>query len=107
VRRVVRSRYRCPPTRRPGRRADLCAASRETATLAPGERRLIPTGIAWPYRRDTRPDPAALGLGARAGIGIVNSPGTIDADFRGEIGIVLINHGQQPFAIELRGSHSS
>jgi dUTP pyrophosphatase len=80
---------------------DLCAALREPLVLGPGERRLVPTGIALAippgFEGQVRP---RSGLALRAGIGIVNSPGTIDADFRGEIGIVLINHGQEPFVIE-------
>lgn len=80
---------------------DLCAALAEPVTLHPGERRLIPTGLAMAipegYEGQVRP---RSGLAHRAGIGIVNSPGTIDADFRGEVGIVLINHGQQPFVVE-------
>lgn len=80
---------------------DLCAALDGAVTIAPGARRLIPTGLtlAIPvgYEGQVRP---RSGLALRHGIGIVNSPGTIDADFRGEVGIVLINHGQEPFVVE-------
>ena len=80
---------------------DLCAALAEPVTLRPGERRLIPTGlsIAVPEGHEGQVRPRS-GWALRAGIGIVNSPGTIDSDFRGEVGIVLVNHGQEPFTIE-------
>lgn len=80
---------------------DLSAALPAPVTLAPGERRLIPTGLAVAippgFEGQVRP---RSGLALRAGISIVNSPGTIDADFRGELGIVLINHGTGPFVVE-------
>ena len=80
---------------------DLHAALDLPWVLAPGERRLVPTGIrvAIPrgYEGQVRP---RSGLALRHGLGIVNSPGTIDADYRGEIGIVLINHGSEPVTIE-------
>lgn len=76
---------------------DLCAAIDQEVTLAPGERRLISTGlrIALPagYEAQVRP---RSGLAIRHGIGLVNSPGTIDADYRGVIQVILINLGQQP-----------
>lgn len=80
---------------------DLCAALSESVTLAPGERRLVPTGlaIALPPNHEGQIRPRS-GWALKHGIGIVNSPGTIDQDFRGEIGIVLVNHGQEPFRIE-------
>lgn len=80
---------------------DLVAAIAETVTLAPGDRQIIPTGlaIALPagYEAQVRP---RSGLAAKHGITLVNSPGTIDADYRGEIGAIMINHGQEPFAVE-------
>ena len=80
---------------------DLVAAIDDTITLAPGERRIIPTGlaIALPpgYEAQIRP---RSGLAAKNGITLVNSPGTIDADYRGEIGAILINHGQETFTVE-------
>ena len=80
---------------------DLCAALSEPCRIAPGERRLIPTGIALAippgHEGQVR---ARSGLALRHGIGIVNAPGTIDEDFRGEIGVVLVNHGQEPFVVE-------
>jgi dUTP pyrophosphatase len=80
---------------------DLYAALGEPVLLVPGQRRLIPTGIALAipigYEGQVRP---RSGLALRHGLSIVNSPGTIDADFRGEIGIVVINHGEHPFRID-------
>jgi len=79
---------------------DLLAAIEGEVTLAPGERRLVPTGIAIAlpegYEAQVRP---RSGLAARHGVTIVNSPGTIDADYRGEIQLIMINHGQAPFAV--------
>jgi len=80
---------------------DLVAAIDGTMTLAPGERQIIPTGlaIALPpgYEAQIRP---RSGLAAKNGITLVNSPGTIDADYRGEIGVILINQGQESFTVE-------
>lgn len=80
---------------------DLLAAVSEPQTLKPGERALIPTGltIALPAGFEAQIRPRS-GLALKNGISLVNSPGTIDADYRGEIGIILINHGQEPFTIE-------
>jgi dUTP pyrophosphatase len=79
---------------------DLLAAVAETVALAPGDRRLIPTGIsiALPpgYEAQVRP---RSGLALKHGVTLLNSPGTIDADYRGEIGVILINLGEAPFAI--------
>lgn len=79
---------------------DLHAALSSDLTLAPGERSLIPTGLAMAipagYEGQVRP---RSGLALKKGIALVNSPGTIDADYRGEIGIILINHGQEPVTI--------
>ena len=80
---------------------DLVAAIDDAITLAPGERQIIPTGlaIALPpgYEAQIRP---RSGLAAKNGITLVNTPGTIDADYRGEIGAILINHGQVSFTVE-------
>ena len=69
-------------------------------TLAPGERALIPTGlrIAVPpgYEAQVRP---RSGLAYKHGISMVNTPGTIDADYRGEVKVILINHGDEPFEV--------
>lgn len=80
---------------------DLRAGISESIVLKPGERRLIPTGlkIALPdgYEAQIRP---RSGLALKHGITCLNSPGTIDADYRGEIGVILINLGQEPFEIK-------
>ncbi len=80
--------------------ADLTAAVDAEVVLAPGERRLIPTGIAIGlpdgYEAQIRP---RSGLALKNGVSLVNTPGTIDADYRGEIGVILINHGQEPFTV--------
>lgn len=66
-------------------------------TLAPGERKLIPTGlsIALPEGMEAQVRPRS-GLAIRRGLGLINSPGTIDSDYRGEVGIPLINHDRSP-----------
>jgi len=83
---------------------DLLAAVTAPVTLKPGERQLIPTGIAiaLPAGTEAQVRPRS-GLALKHGITVLNAPGTIDADYRGEVGVVLINHGDQPFVIE-RGS---
>ena len=75
---------------------DLFASLTEEAVLRPGERRLIPTGIsvAIPEGFEGQIRPRS-GLAIRNGLGIVNGPGTIDADYRGEVGVVLINFGEE------------
>jgi dUTP pyrophosphatase len=80
---------------------DLCAALTEAVRLEPGERRLIPTGLIFeiPEEHEGQVRPRS-GLALKHGISIVNSPGTIDSDFRGEVGIVLINHGREPYLVE-------
>jgi dUTP pyrophosphatase len=79
---------------------DLCAAVKADMTLAPGARAVVPTGyaIALPpgYEAQVRP---RSGLAAKSGVTVLNTPGTIDADYRGEIGVILINHGQEPFTV--------
>jgi len=80
--------------------ADLRAAIDDDITLQPGERRLIKTGFAMAlpdnYEAQIRP---RSGLALKQGITILNSPGTIDADYRGEVGVILINHGDTDFTI--------
>lgn len=80
---------------------DLRASISEPITLAPGERRLIPTGlkIALPAGTEAQVRPRS-GLAYKHGITVLNSPGTIDADYRGDVGVILINHGKEPFVIE-------
>jgi dUTP pyrophosphatase len=82
---------------------DLRAAVPEDApmTLKPGERTMVPTGltIALPERHEAQVRPRS-GLAAKHGVTCLNSPGTIDADYRGEVKVILINHGQEPFVIK-------
>ena len=79
---------------------DLYADLAEDIILVPGARSLIPTGIAIElpdgYEAQVRP---RSGLALKHGISLVNSPGTIDTDYRGEIGVIVINHGSEPFAL--------
>ena len=79
---------------------DLRAAISESVVLAPRERHLLPTGIriALPPGTEAQVRPRS-GLAAKHGISLVNTPGTIDADYRGEIKVVLINHGPEPFTV--------
>ena len=81
---------------------DLVAAvaEGEEVVLDPGQRALIPTGVAIElpagYEAQVRP---RSGLALKEGVSVLNSPGTIDADYRGEIGVILINFGQSPFSV--------
>ncbi|HEX71894.1 MAG TPA: dUTP diphosphatase [Candidatus Hydrogenedentes bacterium] len=79
---------------------DLRAAVREPVILKPGERALIPTGlrIALPPGHEAQIRPRS-GLAVRHGVTMVNTPGTIDADYRGEIRVIFINLGQEPFTV--------
>ena len=80
---------------------DLRANIDEPVVLQPGDRALIPTGIkmALPdgYEAQIRP---RSGLAYKHGITVLNSPGTIDADYRGDVGVLLINHGREAFTID-------
>jgi dUTP pyrophosphatase len=80
---------------------DLASAIEEPITLAPGSRVMVPTGlaIALPdgYEAQVRP---RSGLAARNGVTVLNTPGTIDADYRGEVKVILINLGDETFEIE-------
>ena len=80
--------------------ADLCAAINEEVTLLPGARALIPAGfcIALPigYEAQIRP---RSGLALHHGVTLLNTPGTIDADYRGPVNVILANFGTQPFRI--------
>jgi len=80
--------------------ADLCACIEQDIVIASGSYEKVPTGlcIALPlgYEAQVRP---RSGLAAKAGVTVLNSPGTIDADYRGEIQVLLINHGKQDFTI--------
>ena len=76
-------------------------AEGEPLTIKPGRRAMVPTGlcIALPAGTEAQVRPRS-GLAARHGVTVLNSPGTIDADYRGEIKVILINHGQEPFTVE-------
>lgn len=80
---------------------DLHAALDVPITLAPGARALVPTGLALAipvgWEGQVRP---RSGLAAKHGVTVINAPGTIDSDYRGEVGVVLVNHGQEPFVIK-------
>lgn len=80
---------------------DLTAALDEPLELAPGERALIPTGlsIALPPGHEAQIRPRS-GLAVKNGVTVLNTPGTVDADYRGEIKVILINLGQEPFTVE-------
>jgi len=80
---------------------DLYAELDEELILQPGMRSLVPTGIAIAlpegYEAQIRP---RSGLALKHGISLVNAPGTIDPDYRGEIGVIVINHGSVPFTVK-------
>ena len=80
--------------------ADIVAAVVEDLVLAPGERALVPTGFALEvpegYEVQVRP---RSGLALRYGITLLNSPGTIDSDYRGAVGVILANLGAEPFVV--------
>lgn len=80
--------------------ADLCAAVTADLTLAPGARALVPTGlaIALPYGFEAQIRPRS-GLALRSGVTCLNTPGTIDADYRGPVGVILANLGAEPVTI--------
>jgi dUTP pyrophosphatase len=80
--------------------ADLKAAIKEELVLEPGASLLVPTGLRFAippgYEIQVRP---RSGLALKHGVTVLNTPGTIDADYRGEVGVILINHGKKPFVI--------
>lgn len=79
---------------------DVRAQLEQTMTLAPGERALIPTGLSFEippgFELQARP---RSGLAIKQGVSLVNTPGTIDADYRGEVKMIVINHGKEPVLI--------
>jgi dUTP pyrophosphatase len=79
---------------------DLRANLDEPIILAPGQRALVPTGLylELPEGTEAQVRPRS-GLAFKHGVTVLNSPGTIDADYRGEVGVLLINHGQEPFTV--------
>ena len=80
---------------------DLLAACESEMILNPGERTLVPTGISFslPLGHEAQIRPRS-GLAAKHGITLLNTPGTIDSDYRGEIKVIVINLGQEPFVIK-------
>ena len=82
---------------------DLMAAIESDCTIAPGDRLVVPTGVAMAlppgFEGQVRP---RSGLALKSGLTVLNSPGTIDADYRGEVLVLLINHGREP-AVVRRG----
>ena len=95
---------RGPPIELPAYQSEAAAGldlrADEACTLAPGERRLVPTGIAieLPPDHEGQVRPRS-GLAAKHGVGMVNGPGTVDQDYRGEVGVILVNLGREPFEI--------
>ncbi len=83
---------------------DLRAANGDDLVLQPGERRLVPTGlkIALPPGWEAQVRPRS-GLALKEGVTVLNTPGTIDSDYRGEIGVILINLGDRPFTVARGG----
>lgn len=79
---------------------DLLADVENPLSLEPGERRLVPTGIAIElpegFEAQIRP---RSGLAVKKGVTLLNSPGTIDSDYRGEIRVILVNHGHEPIVV--------
>ncbi|HEX9289794.1 MAG TPA: dUTP diphosphatase [Anaeromyxobacteraceae bacterium] len=104
VLKLRRVAQRGPPLELPSYHSDGAAGldlrADEACTLAPGERRLVPTGLALelPPGHEGQVRPRS-GLAAKHGIGMVNAPGTIDQDYRGEVGVILVNHGREPFEV--------
>ena len=79
---------------------DLRAHLNESVVLQPGERRLVPTGLrmALPDGWEAQVRPRS-GLALKHGVTVLNSPGTIDADYRGPVGVIVVNHGSEAFEI--------
>jgi dUTP pyrophosphatase len=98
---VNKSKNELPAYQTPGAAGlDVCAHLEAPFNLAPGERWLIPTGLYFEipegYEIQVRP---RSGLALKSGITLVNTPGTIDSDYRGELGILLINHSHESFVV--------
>ncbi len=81
--------------------ADVCAFLSDDEIINPGEHKLIPTGLSFAipqgYEVQVRP---RSGLAAKNGVTVLNAPGTIDSDYRGQVKVILINHGDQPFTVK-------
>lgn len=80
--------------------ADICAFLQQDVVIQPGERALIPTGVkvAIPEGFEIQVRPRS-GLALKNQITVLNTPGTVDADYRGEIGVILMNHAKEPFVV--------
>ena len=80
---------------------DLAAALDDAVTIPPGDRAIVGTGIAihLPSGTEGQVRPRS-GLAARHGVTVLNAPGTVDEDYRGEVKVILVNHGQEPFTIQ-------
>ena len=80
---------------------DLRANLEASILLVPGQRALVPTGLflELPEGTEAQVRPRS-GLAFKHGVTVLNAPGTIDADYRGEVGVLLINHGQEPFEVK-------
>lgn len=80
---------------------DVLAAVAQPVTLNPGQRALIPTGLSWALPEGMEAQiRSRSGLALKHGVVVLNAPGTIDADYRGEVGIILMNLGQALFVVE-------
>ena len=102
VRIVNRSRHAAPTYATPHSAGlDLRAHLDTPVVLAPGQRALVPTGLylELPEGTEAQVRPRS-GLAFKHGVTVLNSPGTIDADYRGEVGVLLINHGHEPFTVQ-------
>ena len=102
MRLVNKSKHQLPQYATPqSAGVDLRANLEAPITLAPGQRALIPTGLflELPAGTEAQVRPRS-GLAFKHGVTVLNAPGTIDADYRGEVGVLLINHGQEPFEVK-------
>lgn len=81
--------------------ADLFADNEDEIVIAPGERKAVPTGLHLEipdgYEGQVRP---RSGMALKYGVTVLNAPGTIDSDYRGEVKVILINHGEEPYTIQ-------
>lgn len=98
---IVKKGGTLPEYKTPGSSgADAFAFLESAVSIAPGERKLIPTGvfaeIPAGFEIQVRP---RSGLALKHGVTVLNAPGTVDSDYRGEIGVVLVNHGSEPFIV--------